>query len=425
MKKAITHLKLDNANRHKLNELDKVVEAYLSLVQAYVDHIFDHDLRDVNKYDPLLPIATPLSARWQRCAWQHACGIMQSFYSNERTNKPVLRSVTIQANANVVVIEPSRSPHFDYWLRISTLDKGHPIRIPITLYDKARASLQEGKLCSGVTLARRDDQWYATLVVDIPNAKPKPNGRRVGVDIGIVNILTTSTGRHFGHFSDKFKAKVDRATEKRRRKQKLNACLEKKGLPTVSLSNSKLSVYVKNEIGRALNGFVGILCPNDQVVLEQLSVKGMRFKSRRMNRMLSAAQLGYLYRRVREKLDYAHIRYRSVWAAYSSQECAKCGYVDRKNRPSRDKFCCLWCGNVDNADVNAGKVLVKRFDDAELINVGDYREVKAILLERFYRMHSIRDRFPDARSASGGLELRAISTPKGRFHLEPKVNQPA
>ena len=51
MKKAITHLKLGNANRRKLNELDKVAEAYLSLVQAYVDHIFDHDLRDVNKYD--------------------------------------------------------------------------------------------------------------------------------------------------------------------------------------------------------------------------------------------------------------------------------------------------------------------------------------------------------------------------------------
>jgi hypothetical protein len=51
MKKAITHLKLDNANRRKLSELDKVAEAYLPLVQTYVDHIFDHDLRDVNKYD--------------------------------------------------------------------------------------------------------------------------------------------------------------------------------------------------------------------------------------------------------------------------------------------------------------------------------------------------------------------------------------
>ena len=419
MKKAITHIKLDDANQRKSHELDKVADAYLTLVQAYIDHIFDHDLRDVGKYDPLPPIPAlwnirsdsrsqtqshystgpaPLSARWQRCAWQQACGIMQSFYSNERTNKPILHSITIQANANVVVIEPSRSPHFDYWLRISTLDKGRPIRVPLKLYDRARETLTEGTLCSGVTLNHQNGQWYATFVVDIPNPKPKATGRKVGVDIGIVNVITTSDGQYFGQFSATLKRKVEQATERRRHKQKLNACLEKKGLPTVGLSDRKLSAYAKNEIGRALNEFMDTLAPEDLVVLERLSIKGMRFRSRRMNRVLSASQLGYLTRRLREKLDYAHIRYRSVPAAYSSQECAECGYVDEKNRPSQEQFRCLWCGYVDHADVNAGKVLVKRFDDTELLNVDDYREVKAILLKRFY------DRFPDARSASGGLD---------------------
>lgn len=417
MKKAITHLKLDNANRRKLDELDRAAEAYLALVQAYIDHIFSHDLREVGKYDPLPPVETSLSARWQRCAWQHACGIMQSFYSNERTNKPVLRNVTVQANANVLVIEPSHSSTFDYWLRISTLDKGHPIRVPINLYNKAREILKEGTLCSSVTLSRQNGQWYATFVVDIPNSKPKATGRKVGVDIGITNAITTSDGHHFGQFSDTLKRQVERAMEKRRRKQKLNACLKKKGLPTVSLSDRRVSAYVQNEIGRALNELVDTLSPRDLVVLERLSVKGMRFKSRRMNRILSAAQLGYLTRRLREKLDYAPIRYHSVPAAYSSQECVVCGYVDEKNRPSQGQFRCLWCGNADNADVNAGKVLVKRFGDTELSNVDDYRQVKAILLQRFF------DRFPDARSASGGLELRAISTPRGRPRERSKVNQ--
>ena len=91
---------------------------------------------------------------------------------------------------------------------------------------------------------------------------------------------------------------------------------------------------------------------------------------------------------MREKLDYAHIGYHSVPAAYSSQECAVCGYVDEKNRPSQDRFHCLWCGYADHADVNAGKVLVKRFGDTELSNVDDYREVKAVLLRRFRRMQS-------------------------------------
>ena len=182
-----------------------------------------------------------------------------------------------------------------------------------------------------------------------------------------------------------------------------------------------------------MNQFIATLAAEDLVVLERLSVRGMRFKSHRMNRILSAAQLGYLTRRLREKLDHAHIRYRSVRAAYSSQECAVCGYVDERNRPSQEQFRCLWCGHVDHADVNASKVLVKRFGDTELSNVADYREVKPILLQRFCRRQGIsemavlRDRFPDARSASGGLELRAISPPNGRPQPElsgPKVNQP-
>ncbi len=396
MKKAITHLKLDRANQRKLVALERVAGAYLSLAQSYIDFIFASELREAEKYDPVLSIETPLSARWQRCAWQHACGVMQSFYSNGRTNKPVLRNVTIQANANVVVIELSRSPEFDYWLRVSTLEKGKPVRLPVRLYDKARQTLKEGTLCSGVTLNRRNGHWYATFVVDIPSAKPDLGEHKVGVDIGIANAHTTSDGQQFGQFSEPLKRRVEQATEKRQRKQKLNACLERKGLPTVSLFDHKHSTYARNEIGRALNDFIATLSFDDVVVLEKLNIQGMRFKSRRMNRILSAAQLGYLTRRLREKLDYAHIRYGSVPAAYSSQECAACGYVDRKNRPTQTQFDCLWCGYADHADVNAGKVLVKRFGDTELRTVGDYREVKTILLQRFL------DRFPDACSASGG-----------------------
>ena len=46
---------------------------------------------------------------------------------------PILRVPVIQANANVVVVEPSQESTFDYWLRVSTLDKGTPLRVPVKL----------------------------------------------------------------------------------------------------------------------------------------------------------------------------------------------------------------------------------------------------------------------------------------------------
>jgi len=46
------------------------------------------------------------------------------------------------------------------------------------------------------------------------------------------------------------------------------------------------------------------------------------------------------------------------------------------------------CGHKEQADHNASKILTKRFSDTELLSVEDYRQVKVILLKRFY------DRFP-------------------------------
>jgi putative transposase len=402
MKRAITHLKLDDANAGKLQKLDAVAAAYMTLVQQYVDYIVEHDVRDAHKFDPLPAIETPLISDWPRCAWMQAVGIMSSFYSNQRQNKPTLRKTALWSNCHVVKIEPSRTPYYDYWLRITTLEKRKPVRIPITLYDYAREQLAKGKLCSSVRLNYQDGQWYATFVVEIPDAKPDATGRKIGVDIGIANFITTSEGEFFGHFSESFRRRLEKDVERRRRKQKLNACLRRKGLPTVSLSDKKLTDFVRNEIGRAINQFVRALEPNDLVVLEKLNIGTMRFKSRRMNRLLSAAQLGYLARRLRMTLDDEHIRYRSVIASYSSQECSVCGYVDPRNRLNQSMFRCLWCGHVEHADVNASNVLVKRLDDSELLSVNHYREVKAILLQRFYR------RFPDARSASGRLETDRV-----------------
>jgi len=192
VKKAITHLKLDQANPGKLHKLDELAVEHPRVVQAYVDWLIAHEICQPDKYAdiPQAEAPTPLSDRWQRCAWQQACGIVQSWYSNERENPPVLRNVCIQANTNLVVIEPSSTPQFDFWLRISTLDAGHPVRIPINLYDRARETLARfPKLCSGVTLNQRDGAWFATFVVERKGPKPQ-SSEVVGVDIGMVSMVS-------------------------------------------------------------------------------------------------------------------------------------------------------------------------------------------------------------------------------------------
>ncbi|RKZ92946.1 MAG: hypothetical protein DRR19_02765 [Candidatus Parabeggiatoa sp. nov. 1] len=307
--------------------------------------------------------------------------------------------IKIPGNVNVIQIQGSKTKTFEYWLKISTLEKGKPIYVPIKIHNYGKQVLGEGKLRGGVTLSKTDGQWYATLAVEIEKKKPIADlSHMVGVDLGIKNIFTASTGQFFGQFSNPLKKLLEQSEVKRRRKQKLNACLKKKGKPEVDLSSPKIIATVRNEIGRAANQLVNTLEKDSLVVLEKLNIKGMKFKSKRMNRILKASKIGLALDKLKEKLDYKHIRYAMVPAAYSSQECSECGYVHKKNRPTPEKFKCGYCGPKENADVNAGKVLIKRFGDAELLNVGHFRFVKTILLERFDKL------FPDARSISGGLQ---------------------
>jgi IS605 OrfB family transposase len=424
MKKAVTHLKLNHANKIKLLKLDELVVEHQRVVQAYCNWLIAKELREPDKYAdiPVADVSTSLSDRWQRCAWQQACGIVRPWYSNERTNPPRLNSVCIQGNANIIKLEPSSTSTFDFWLRISTLNKWNPVRIPLRLYARARDTLQRyPKLCTGVTLNKRKGHWFATLVVEKPGRKPPANRNVVAVDIGMVCMAATSDGEQYGQVSKELARRVERQAVRSARKRKLNSCLKRKELPTVPLSDRKAESFARNEIGRALNQLIQNLPPGSPVALERLNVKDMRCKSRQMNRRLRASQLGYLRDKLKFKLDEWGIRYRSVQPAYTSQECSACGFVHEDNRPSRAEFACLNCGQNENADVNAARNIAKvvssvtkRFGDDEL-NQLSYRNVKAVLEVRFRlkgAVTSARRPSPGASSAPAGLD---ISPPQVSF----------
>ncbi len=400
IKKAITDLKLDAANSGKLEALESLAVEHQRVVQVYVDWLIAHAVREPDKYAdiPATEVPTELSARWQRCAWQQACGIVQSWYSNERTTPPVLKNFCLQANVNVVKLEKSETPTFDFWLRISTLDAGNPVRVPLQLYRRAKQTIEKyPNLHTGVTLNKRDGQWRATLVVERKSEKLKANRNVIGVDIGMTHIAVTSDDKQYGTISDELARRVEKKSVRFSRKQKLNACLKRKGLPVVNLTDHKAESFARNEIGRALNKLMDHVPDGSPVALERLNVKDMRFKSRQMNRRLRASQLGYIRDKLRFKLDERGVRYRSVQPAYSSQQCSHCGYVSSLNRRTQAEFICRHCGFSCNADVNAALVIAERFGDDE-VNSLSFREVEAVLVARFTK------RFPDARSASADLD---------------------
>ena len=55
------------------------------------------------------------------------------------------------------------------------------------------------------------------------------------------------------------------------------------------------------------------------------------------------------------KAELAGVPVIFVDAAYTSQMCSECGYVDKKNRMTRDLFICKSCGYSTDADYNAAR----------------------------------------------------------------------
>jgi hypothetical protein len=334
--KAVTHIRLVETNPGKLAALDALAQVFLALTQQYTTLFCTDELPDAF-HAPCFPAT--FSERWHRVAIQQAAGIAKSWRTNranayqsyldelaqyreqqadgtleEGTGEPewrewdvpTLREICIQANCNVMKLEPSTDSTFDYWLKVSTLDKGYPLLVPVKLASYHVEALTDPKMKkrrpinSSVTLNKRDGAWWLTLSYDEEVAvQTPPDAPIVGIDVGIANFITTSDGQHYGTFNGKLRERQKRDQEKRRRKAKLRKCLEKRGVPkdklpsTSSATGQRLMRQVRQEINRAVN-----LCfeehPEAQFAYEQLSVASMRHKARAMNAYMRASHLGHI-----------------------------------------------------------------------------------------------------------------------------------
>src|SRR5437660_6054919 len=77
--KAVTHIRLIEANPGKLAALDQLAPVYLALCQQYVTFFCTKEYPD-KFHAPLF--STLLSERWHRGAIQQAAGIAQSWRTN-------------------------------------------------------------------------------------------------------------------------------------------------------------------------------------------------------------------------------------------------------------------------------------------------------------------------------------------------------
>lgn len=195
------------------------------------------------------------------------------------------------------------------------------------------------------------DRYFLSFVVEI-NPLPLPdNGLSIGVDFGIIDFATLSSG-------EKIKApkplkenlkKLKRLQKKLSKKEKGSKRRER-ARKTVARLHARIK-DIRADFLHKLS--TRLIRENQTIVLEDLNTKGL-VKNRKLSRSIS--DLGW--RTFRDMLEAKSLMYGRELVVISrweptSQRCSCCGQIGGKKELSVREWTCLFCGTTHDRDINA------------------------------------------------------------------------
>ena len=238
-------------------------------------------------------------------------------------------------------------------LTFSTCDRRIRTIISIPGFFTERYPETEGWKPKGANIGiNRKGRVFVNLIYECPDCDIVENdGKIVGLDRGVYNIVTTSEGTHYG------------AKDVRRVKRKYNYVrseLQKKGTRSAKRRLSSISgcekrfVHDQNHcISKNLantDGDVSIYVLEDLSSMNKKRLKGKSNKT--MRKWLSAWSYSDLEFKIAYKCQRNGIRVEFVDARYTSQKCCVCKTIDKTSRKG-NRYVCRHCGSNMHADTNA------------------------------------------------------------------------
>jgi putative transposase len=210
----------------------------------------------------------------------------------------------------------------------------------------------------------RAGRWHIAFAA-IPEPIPGPvTGEIVGIDRGVIVSAALSTGELL-HCPAPHPA--EQARQRRRQRRLARAT---KGSNRSAQFKAAIARLRAREGDRrkdwAEKTSTDLARRFDVIRIEDLRITGMTRSARGtlaqpgrgvrqkagLNRSILSSGWGLLARRLEDK---APGRAEKIHPAYTSQRCSACGHVAADSRKSQAVFCCVACGYVCHADVNAAK----------------------------------------------------------------------
>lgn len=261
---------------------------------------------------------------------------------------PSFKNQNLNLDFKVCKFEKSTKGKFDYWVTLSTLTKGKPVRIPIQT--NRYFENQIGPLNNFLQLNRKGNKIEFRFSKDLEPLPYTPRSEGLALDKGLCTLLATDKGDLFGHIFDRLKVLDKKITQYASDRQKRKLPVKTENYDRLQRRAKDL---LKNETNRIVNRILVLYAPK-RIIIEDLDFTHPNL-SKRMNRLVR----NYMGRQLRAKLksvsELYGIEIQEVNCRYTSCTCPSCGYVDKLNRKSQAKFECLVCGLKKNADVVGAK----------------------------------------------------------------------
>jgi IS605 OrfB family transposase len=351
------------ANPGKRNQLNDFLTEYRRIVGVFVDLLWLQDQVPV-----LLPASTTkpiqattwLSTRALQAAGKQASGIVrgtrkkqsQRLYVYDKlqaegkykqarklkriidatqTNKPDIQSVEPELDSRFVKQDWASSTSFDGFITLTSLGNHLKLTLPVKKSKHFNKLLNIGKLKAGVRISDN----ALTFCFDLPDPSPRTTGTTLGIDVGVLNTVSTSTGfsskpDNHGHTLDSINTRLARKI---------------KG----SKAFSKTQILRTNYINWSIN----------QLNLDSVqTVKLENLKHLRRGRKTSRKLTHFTYTEIQSKVvnrcNTLGVQVTYVSPAYTSQRCSECGWVRSSNRKGK-LFKCGQCSFTLDSDLNAAR----------------------------------------------------------------------
>jgi putative transposase len=213
------------------------------------------------------------------------------------------------------------------------------------------------RLKGQVDLVYHDGTFFLYATIEIPEDAPIQPTRFLGVDLGIANIASDSDGHHYT--GDSIERVRSRCMTHRQTYQATGTKSAKRRLKRMAGKQARFQRWVNHGLAKQLVAYAKDT--QAALVLEELTHIRRRITVRKGQR---SKQHNWSFGQLRTFLTYkaqrAGVPVVCVDPRHTSQTCATCGFVDKRNRRSQAEFSCLRCGYESHADTNAARNLATR-----------------------------------------------------------------